>query len=169
MPPIKRSHTADPVRNFKFQCTVAGFASAGFQKISGLKETSEVIEYREGTDPITPRKLMGLVKYDNIVLEKGVTASEDFVNWRLDVVNIQQSGNLAPDTLVPDDSVRRDMEIAVVDMHGAFGWTWEVFNAWPTVLDTNEMSAEANALLIDKLEIAHEGFERSLVTPGTSF
>lgn len=166
MPPIKRSQTADPVRNFKFECRVDGFTSgAGFQKISGIKETSEIIEYREGTDPITPRKLMGLVKYDNIVLEKGVTDSLDFVNWRQDVFDILQSGNLSPDTGVPDDSVRRGMAIDAVDMHGAFGWTWEVFNAWPTVLDTNEMNAEANALLIDKLEVAHEGFQRTLIKP----
>lgn len=165
MPPIKRSQTADPVRNFKFEVRIDGFSSAGFQKVSGLKETSEVIEYREGTDPITPRKLMGLVKYENIVCEKGVTDSTDFVDWRKDVVSILESGNLAPDTGVPDDSVRRDMEVVVVDMHGAFGWTWDVFNAWPATLETNEMSGEANAVLIDKMEIAHEGFERNLVKP----
>ncbi len=166
MPPIKRSQTADPVRNFKFKVLVDGFSSTGFEKVSGLKETSEVIEYREGTDPITPRKLMGLVKYENIVLEKGVMNVTDFVDWRQDVVNILQSGNLAPDTGIPDDSVRRGMKVDVVDMHGAYGWEWDVYNAWPTELETPELNAEGNAALIDKCVIAHEGFTRSLVQAG---
>lgn len=162
----QKARPVDPARNFKFAVNIENFGSAGFQKVSGLKDTSEVIEYREGTDPITPRKLMGQIKFENITLEKGLSNSQDFVNWRKDVVQILSSGNLAPDG-VPDDVVRRDMEIVLADMHGQFQWVWDVYAAWPTEQETNEMNASANEVLIEKLVIAHEGYEKTLVAAGT--
>lgn len=163
--PNQRSRPVDPARNFKFAVNSKRFGSAGFHKVSGLKDTSEVIEYREGTDPITPRKLMGLVKFENITLERGLTNSPDFVNWRNDVVQILKSGNLAPDG-VPDDVVRDNPEIVLADMHGQYQWVWEIYAAWPTEQEATEFNALGNEALIEKLVLAHEGYEKKLKPAG---
>lgn len=161
MPP--RSRPVDPAVNFKFQVEVDGFTSIGFHKVSGLKESSEVIEYREGTDPITMRKLPGMVKYPNLVLEKGLTDNTDFEDWRTDVVNIQESGNLGPDG-VPSADLRRTVHVIATNMDGGFTWVWEFFEAWPCDLETTELNASANEVLIDKCELAHEGFVKDKAT-----
>jgi phage tail-like protein len=70
---MDRARPVDPMVNFKFAVTIDDFEELGFMEVSGLVGTFDVIEYREGTDPITPRKLRGQIKFDNVVLKKGIT------------------------------------------------------------------------------------------------
>lgn len=63
----------DPYRNYNFLVEIDGITRAGFQECSGLDSTQDPIEYREGTDSLTTRKLSGLVKYSNITFKWGIT------------------------------------------------------------------------------------------------
>src|SRR5215472_3393653 len=57
----------DPYKNFKFRVKWDGKYVAGISKVSALKRTTEVIEHREGDEPIT--------------LERGVTQDTEFEEW----------------------------------------------------------------------------------------
>jgi len=57
----------DPLRNFRFRVEIDGIAVAGFSEALVGSATTDVIEYREGTDPMLVRKLPGLSKFNNIV------------------------------------------------------------------------------------------------------
>ncbi len=151
----------DPYQGYKFRVVIDGFTAGGFQKCSGLKEETEIAEYREGTDPVTMHKLPGLTKYDNIVLERGMSANEDFTKWREDIVRIAESGNLGPDGL-PTPDFRRNVIVEVYDKGGVKVKEWEVYEAWPAVMEIGDLDAESSDVLIETLELANEGHRQTL-------
>lgn len=65
----------DPFPGFDFVVEIDGVETAGFQEVSGLEGSLDVIEYREGADALTVRKLPGMVKYGNVTLKRGLTDS----------------------------------------------------------------------------------------------
>src|SRR6187402_2925171 len=77
----------DPYKNFKFRLKWDGQYIAGISKVSSLKRTTEVVEFREGGDPSTGRKSPGRTKYEAITLERGVTHDAEFERWANKVWN----------------------------------------------------------------------------------
>ena len=53
---------------------------AAVSKVSALKRSSDVIEYKEGGNAIILKGL-GRTKYEPITLERGVTQDKDFITW----------------------------------------------------------------------------------------
>jgi phage tail-like protein len=47
----------DPYRSYNFLVEIDGITRAGFQECSGLDSTQDPIEYREGNEGLTVRKL----------------------------------------------------------------------------------------------------------------
>ena len=77
----------DPYRNFSFLVEIDGITQAGFSDASGFGASTDPIEYREGGETKTVRKLPGLTKYTNITLKWGLTDSRELYDWYKDVVN----------------------------------------------------------------------------------
>ena len=72
----------DPFRGYKFKLEIDGIRRAGFRECSGLDVTSDVVDYREGTDkPNTPRELSGQSKYTAITLRWGITDDNSLWDW----------------------------------------------------------------------------------------
>ena len=141
----------DPYRNFKFRVKIPGFQHLGFQKVSGLKEETTVTEYREGGDLATPRKLPAQSKFDNIVFERGMSTSTDFKSWRAELFN--------PDgaPIFLDDDIRRTVTIELLDRTGVLVKAWEVYSAWPCIMEIGDLDAGSDDVLIEKLELTNEG------------
>ena len=53
------AHRFDPYRNFKFRVKWDGQYVAGLSTCSALSRNTEVVDWREGGDPSTGRKLPG--------------------------------------------------------------------------------------------------------------
>src|SRR5215470_4477347 len=79
----------DPYRSFNFLVELDGnsIAQASFTECTGLGSTTEVIEFRQGGDNTTVRKLPGKTSYSDITLKWGMTSSTDLWNWRQQVIN----------------------------------------------------------------------------------
>ena len=71
----------DPYKNFKFRVKWDGRVIAGVSKVSALKRSTDVVDYREGGNPSTTHKSPGLTKYEPITLERGVSHDPDFEQW----------------------------------------------------------------------------------------
>jgi len=137
----------DPYRNFNFKVEIDNVTQAGFADCSGFGATNDPIEYREGGDTTTDRKLPGKTKYTNIVLKWGLTDNHDLYDW---FNNIVQG--------VVD---RRNGSIVVYDLDGVTEKVrWNFFQAWPTKYDAPDFSAKANDVAIDTLELAVEQLVR---------
>jgi phage tail-like protein len=137
----------DPYRNFNFVVEIQGITQAGFTDCSGFGASVEPIEYREGGQVTSPRKLPGMTKYPNITLKWGLTDSRELYDWFRDVVN----GKID----------RRNGSIIVRDLDGTPKVRWDFFNAWPTKYDAADLSAKGNEFAIETLEIAVESMERA--------
>src|SRR5215471_7074978 len=72
----------DPYKNYRFQVFFEKSTTpvAGISKVSGIKRSSDPIEYKEGGNPIILKGL-GRTKYEPITLERGITQDMDFANW----------------------------------------------------------------------------------------
>jgi phage tail-like protein len=138
----------DPLRNFRFRLEIDGIQAAGFSEVQIGATTTDVIDYREGTDPAHVRKLSGLTKYGSITLKQGMTKSLELYQWHRQIV----AGQLA--------SNRKQVSIVVQDESGADQARFVVSEAWPIKYATNELNAKGNDVLIELLELANEGIER---------
>lgn len=137
----------DPYASFNFRLEINGIVKAGFSEVTGLNAESNVIEYREGVDPIYARKLPGLIKFGNVTLKRGVTQDPEMFNFFKNVV---------------DGDIQRDdsMSIVLLDEKRQEAARWNLRNAWPSKWIGPDMKANANEIAIEALEIAHEGVQR---------
>lgn len=139
----------DPYRNSRFLVEIDGIIQAGFSEITVPDSTSDIVEYREGKDSPTMRKLLGLTKFGNITLKWGVTDSlELYEKWRKPV----EEGNMK--------AARKSVAIILMSEDGSPAARWEFENAWPIKYDAPDMSAKGNEVAIETLEIAHESMKR---------
>jgi phage tail-like protein len=143
----------DPLRNFKFTVDIAGFpgSALGFSKVSGLSSEVEVIEYREGGDTTTNRKFPGQVSFGNVTLERGVTTDSDLVDW----LNSIFDPSLGPDQA--GDIERFDVTITVKSKQGTIQRQFKLLEAFPASREITDLDAGSNEILIESLELAHQG------------
>ena len=137
----------DPYRGFNFLVEIDGITQAGFSDCSGFGASTDPIEYREGGETKTVRKLPGLTKYTNITLKWGLTDSKELYNWYRDVVN----GKIE----------RKSGSIILLDLEGNEKVRWNFFEAWPTKWDGPDFTAKGNDVAIETLELVHERVERA--------
>jgi phage tail-like protein len=137
----------DPFRSYRFRVEIDGIQRAGFRECAGLDSTQDPVEYREGTEGLTVRKLLGLNKYSNISLKWGVADDKEIWEWRKQAAD----GKLEK---------RKNVAIILVDQAGEDAIRWNIREAWPTKWTGPSFNATGNEVAIDTLEIAHEGVER---------
>lgn len=137
----------DPYRNFRFRVEVEGLEQAGFSEVSGFEATFDVVEYREGNEVITPRKLPGLIKYGNITLKWGTTESMELYEWLLECAE----GTVE----------RKTITIIALDEEGEDVATWQVIEAWPVKYTAPNFNGTGNEVALELIEFAHEGLTRT--------
>jgi len=154
MPLVKR---ADPYGGYNFEVTVTipgadqKTASASFTEVSGLEVTVDPIEYRNGSEDITPRKLPGLKKFTNITLKKGVSGHIEFWNWI--------SGAMRGRVLKVDGSIQLLDEAKTEVMR------WQFVKGWPCKYTGPGLNAANNEVAMETVEICHEGLTIQGETP----
>ncbi len=77
----------DPLRNFRYRLEINSITQAGFAEVTVGELSTDPIEYREGDELTTVRKLNGLNKYANITLKWGITDSTELADWHQLVVD----------------------------------------------------------------------------------
>src|SRR5882672_7262191 len=84
MPPVFRE---DPYAGHQFEIVINGISDDGtavkgsFSECSGLEASMDPIEYRNGSEDFTVRKIPGLKKFTNIVLKRGIIGDLTLWNW----------------------------------------------------------------------------------------
>lgn len=137
----------DPYRAYNFLVEIDGITRAGFRECSGLDATQTPIDYREGNEPLTARKLPGLNTHSNITLRRGVTDDHDLWKWRKQVID----GKIE----------RKNGSIVLLDDTGTEKARWNFVHGWPTKWTGPSLNATGNEVAIEALEIVHEGVTRA--------
>jgi len=138
----------NPYKNYRFLLEIDGLVQAGFKEVTIPDSSQDPIEYREGTDQPTVRKLPGLIKYGNISLKVGLTDSMELYNWR----KLVEEGKT--------DEYYKNMAIILIDEQGESKSRWEFSKAWPTKYDAPDLNATDNNIAIESIDVAHEGMKR---------
>lgn len=137
----------DPYRGYNFRIEIDGIDRGGFREASGLDSTQDPVEYREGTEGLTARKLPGLNKFSNISLKWGTTEDAELWDWR----KKNMDGKID----------RKNGSIILMDDTGEEKVRWNFREGWPTKWTGPSFNATSNDVAIETLEIAHEGVEKA--------
>lgn len=151
------TRTRDPLRNFAYRVTIGGFSgSFGFSSVDGLNTSLEVVEYREGGDNHTPRKMPGQTSFDNITLERGKYSgedSDDFLVWA------QEGYKHSLGTRQLNDGFRRDFTVTIMDRNGVEVKQFTIHNGWVCEYQHDALEGDGNDVWIQRIEVCHEGLE----------
>jgi len=137
----------DPYGNFAFLLEIDGITSAGFAECTGTNAEITPIEYREGNEGLTPRKLPGLSKFGNVTLKRGVTQDLEIFNW-------------FNDGATGDVRRIRTLSIVLLDEQRNEAVRWNLLDAWPCKYIAPDLKGNASEIAIESVELCHEGLIR---------
>jgi phage tail-like protein len=149
----------DPYKNYRFLVFFGDVVDpvAGVSKVSGLKRSSDVMDYKEGGNPIT-LKGIGRTKYEPITLERGVTHDLDFEEWANAAQKLDKG---EPRSSL--SKLRRTIRIALLNEAGQKVQQYTVHKCWVSEYQAlPDLDAGGNAFAVETIKLEHEGWERDL-------
>ncbi len=178
----------NPPSDSPLSTLAAGIGNLGFAQMSGIAVTNEVIPYREGGMNTHPHKMVGQSDFAPVSLARGVFANQDqlyrwqqFIHaWQGGVTdgstgngNGDPGGSDASDyrcnvaVTVFDHPVTNDSDAYRYDVDPSANSTVKLprrlrvwlYNAWPGSFSISDLNAGDNGILIQQLQLHHEGFE----------
>jgi phage tail-like protein len=153
------THRFDPYKNFKFRVKWQNKIVPGIFRVSGLNRSTAVVEHRDGGDPNVVQKSPGTTTFAPLTLERARTHDTAFEKWADDVFKLGAS--LGDEIKLK--KYRRDIVIEIMNEAGQLAFAWNVYRCWPQHYDAFiALDANADATLIERLILAHEGFERDV-------
>lgn len=177
---MTRPLNSDPLRNFKFHVnihypSIPNLLRMGFMSVSGLAIQSEVIPYREGGNNTTTRKMPGQTDFGPIGLSRGMWAApvggggagtRENWDWFTRLFSaVQGAGSGGPGAefraTVHVDVLQHPITAGPESPGGSrppVKARFEIFNAWPMALAWSDLDAGGNAVMIEQVTLAHEGF-----------
>ena len=137
----------DPYKDFRFLVEIDNIVQAGFTECSGFGSDVEVVDYREGGDSATVRKLPGKTSYPDITLKWGLTDSRELYDWHRAAINgavERKNGSIILQNDLGEEAVR-----------------WNFFDAWPSKWAGSALNATGNAVAVESLTVTCERVERA--------
>ncbi|MCB0029725.1 MAG: phage tail protein, partial [Anaerolineales bacterium] len=118
---IGTDQETDPLVAFNFALEVQGVVTGYFTEVSGLGSETEVIDHlvMGANNQQIVKKVPGRLKWENIVLKRGITDQMDIWTWRKSVVD----GGV--------DSNRHDGSVVMYNQNGTEVARWNFLKAWP--------------------------------------
>jgi phage tail-like protein len=141
----------DPYRSYTYRVELDNTPVAGFSEASNLTFDVEPVEYREGTDPLYPRKLSGMRKFSDITLKKGYTQDDDLYVWYATALN--------------GPVERRNGSIILQDEQQVDQIRWNFNEGWISKYERSALNASSNEVLIESVQICVERIEVEFLNP----
>jgi phage tail-like protein len=134
---------------------------AGVSKVSGLKRSSDVIEYKEGGNAII-LKGIGRTKYEPITLERGVTHDSDFADWA-NAAQVLDKGVAKQDL----SKLRKTVRIVLLNEQRQPVQQYIVYRAWVSEYQAlPDLDAGGNAIALQHIKLENEGWEHDITAVG---
>jgi phage tail-like protein len=157
-------------------------SSLGFMSVDGFGQQNEVIAYREGGDNTTTRKMPGQTDFAPITLSRGAMSApvgayytlasagggtNEVYRWNQMVFSAMEGQGTAQ----AYDNFRTTVKVDVLQHPITYGpssagaaqvppikMRFYIMNAWPMGITWGGLDAGGNAILVESLQLAHEGF-----------
>lgn len=149
----------DPYKSYRFLVYFDTSTSpvAGVSKISAIKRSNDVIEYKEGGNAVI-RKGLGRQKYEPITLERGVTHDDGFEKWA-NAAQVLDKGSASSSL----DKLRKEIRIELLNEQGQPVHRYLVHRAWVSEFQAlPDLDAGTNAIAIEHVKLENEGWEHDL-------
>jgi phage tail-like protein len=149
----------DPYKSYAFLVYFGTSTTpvAGVSKVTGLKRSSDPIEYKEGGNAVI-RKGLGRTKYEAITLERGITHDTDFEDWA-NAAQFLDKG--APSTSLKN--LRQEIRIDFLNEERQVALRFNVHRCWVSDYQAlPDLDAGTNAIAIEHIKLENEGWERDL-------
>jgi phage tail-like protein len=136
----------NPYAGFNFSVTVEGGEPLAFATVVLPTIEIDVVEYRDGTDRTNqPRQVVGLTKYTNLVLKRGVAGSNSLWEW-FDQV---RQGTLD----------RRTIVVTLMNEERNPVQVWKLRRCLPIKYVGPTLNGGASDVAIEEIELAVEGLD----------
>jgi len=136
----------NPYGGFNFNVVVDGSEPAAFSTVTIPTVEIDVVEYRDGNDRTSqPRQVVGLTKYSNLVLKRGVASSPALWEW------FDQVRQGALD--------RRDIIVTLLNEERQPVVVWRLRRRLPIKYVGPTLSAAESDVAIEEIELAVEGLD----------
>lgn len=147
----------DPYKNYRFLVYFGASttAVAAVSKVTGLKRTSDVIDYMEGGNAVILKGL-GRMKYEPITLERGITFDTDFEDWA-DAAQKLDKGSPATSLA----NLRKEVRIELLNEAAQPVHRYTVHRCWVSEFQAlPDLDASQNGVAIEHIILQNEGWER---------
>ncbi len=122
-----------------------------FSEIDGLQMEIEVEEYNEGGVNDGPHRFPTRLTWPNITLKRGITNDNNLFDW-FDAVAGQRFANRGV------AGNRDSVAITLISTTGKRLRAWTLIKAYPVRWTGPTLSATEDAVAMEELELAHQGF-----------
>ena len=151
---MAESRTPDPPFGARFVFRVDGVDIGAFTEVSGLAVTIDVEELAEGGQNQYTHKLLGRMKWPNLVLKRGITDSDALFAWLSSCSGDGLTGQ-------GNKITGKDGEVRVLTPKGQPARVWHFSAAKPVRWTGPHLAASSGELATEELEVAHSGFRTS--------
>ena len=114
-----------------------------FQKVSGLSSTVETAAVEEGGQNLYVQSLPKRVKYDNLVLERGVAVGSPLV--------IEFNATMSLFKFSPSNVLVTLLDHTRIPIAG-----WLFMKAYPVKWSVSDLDANANSVVIETMELSYQ-------------
>lgn len=134
---------------------------AAFRDVSGLVAEMDTETYLEGGENTMAYRLPKGMKYQNLVLSRGVASrSSPLVKWCIETLQGGLAGRIQTKALIISLLGPGTKESEARPLH-----SWTVVNAYPVKWQAESFNAEKSEVAIEKIEFAFTHFYRGPATP----
>ncbi len=146
----------DPYKSYRFLVYFGSSTApvAAVSKVSALRRSTEVIDYKEGGNAVI-LKGIGRTTYHPITLERGVTQDFAFLEWA-NATQLLDQGH--PFTSLAN--LRREVRLQLLNEEGQPVRGFIIHRAWVSEFQAlPDLDAGANAVALELIKIENEGWE----------
>lgn len=145
----------DPYRNFRFRVVWDNLPVAGLTRMTALRRTTEMVEYREAGENVISRKLPGKSSYEPVTLEAGITYDTAFQDWA-NLVN-----DFASHSITSLSNFRKDVIVDLYNEANVKVLSYQLHRCWVSDYQAlPELDAGGNAVAITTITLQYEWFDR---------
>jgi len=161
-----RANRPNPLRGFKYRVKdTEGKEIGGYGKVSGLKDSTDVGEYREGNDGNSIQKMAGLSNHDDITLERGLSVQGFMKAWRDKVMKWDKDSS-DTNTSEEPDGYYKDLNIEILDRKGNVVRTYPVYRCFPNSYEIDDLDAKSSEVIMERVILTVEGSDLTVVNEG---
>ncbi len=148
------ARTMDPPFAGKFMLEIGDLQIGAFTEVSGLSVSIDVEELAEGGQNAYTHRLLGRMKWPNLVFKRGLTDTDALFAWLLEF-----SGEGLTDK--HNRITPREGKVSVLNAKREVVRMWIIADAKPVKWSGPKLAASSRELAVEELEVCHCGFRTS--------